>query len=470
MKNKITNILSIGLSAIVLTSCATIDDAVPGSTHESIRPKVIDAWNSEIPAIRKVNVEKSIIIQQPNRIPAKIKNIEVDLDLATTAGISDLEALLANKGVYLSVSDESLRNKSLLQFKYKGKLGYYLDSIAKTHGLEFIWSEGDIISLVEKARYRIRIPQNSDLQSDVTTTIASMGAEDISVSKYTGTVDYKASKKDAEHIKKYISRYVENASLLNMQVAIIQVALNDSEKSGIDWSSTTIGIGSHKNSVAGASNNGSVGATLFGGALSLSGIDGGLGLSTALDFLSLLGTTETVQDLTLKTVSGKQVKVESVKKIPYASSVLQSGSSDNDQAVTNIKVENINLGLELMLDPWYDADSNVVSMDVDMRVSNLIQMVDLHGGKGLDVISYPSTQEQTMTDTIKIKAGESVLIGGITYESNSDNRQTPSFLSKLKLGHSSREKTKSSMYILLRPTVTTFGNFESEEKLFFGGN
>jgi hypothetical protein len=63
---------------------------------------------------------------------------------------------------------------------------------------------------------------------------------------------------------------------------------------------------------------------------------------------------------------------------------------------------------------------------------------------------------------MKLKAGESSIIGGVTYEQVSDNRNSISYIETSKIASQNQKTSKNAVFIMLRPTVTMFGDFDKE--------
>ncbi len=220
---------------------------------------------------------------------------------------------------------------------------------------------------------------------------------------------------------------------------------------------------------------------------------GDFAIDAVLNYLSTYGKTETSQSLLMKTLSGKKVTMKSASEVAYVDSIgvsnIGSSSSNNtDNNRTNngssndgysnnhstsglglgsAQIETVDIGLELNLAPYYQAHSELITIDVDMKLSSLIAFVDLNVGNQIGTISRPSIQEQEFTDLIKIKAGETVVIGGITYDQKSDNRNAIGFLEKLGGAHKDAKFNRNSMIIMIRPTVTVFTKLDGDKRAVY---
>jgi hypothetical protein len=56
-----------------------------------------------------------------------------------------------------------------------------------------------------------------------------------------------------------------------------------------------------------------------------------------------------------------------------------------------------------------------------------------------------------------------VVVGGLTYDSIGDNRAAPAFLTDTKMEHKALTVNRNTMFIVIRPTITTLGAMSEKE-------
>lgn len=172
----------------------------------------------------------------------------------------------------------------------------------------------------------------------------------------------------------------------------------------------------------------------------------------------------------MKTLSGKEVTLKSVQTIPYVSGINNTsgyGSSSSNNGYgsgvsSGTETDEIEIGLTLDMTPYYDSDSGIVTVELELELSSLIAFIELSAGNQIGKLTQPQTQEQNFTNFMKLKAGESSIIGGVTYEQVADNRNSISYLETSKIASQNQKITKNAVFIMLRPTVTMFGDFDKE--------
>jgi type II secretory pathway component GspD/PulD (secretin) len=344
--------------------------------------------------------------------------------------------------------------------RYKGTVGGLLDLLADLHNVSFNWKYGNYMVIERFADYVITVPQEEELMGEIVSEIEKLDADDITSSLRAGTITYKATKDNHDRITRYINRLTYNSPDVGIQMAIISVDLSENLQSGFDWSQLQAGVGS------GFGTDGVRGSVAIDGSqqmgIKLSGP--GAEVEAAISILDRYGDTRTEQSVLLKTIGGKPVSFDTVQTIPYVSGVssetVASESEDgNDNVATNIETETQEVGLTLDIMPYYDSDSQLFTMDISFESSSILGFTDLS-----EDIRQPNVQRQTFENSVKLKPGEAIILGGLTYTSTSEEKQGVNFFEdRLDFAHTSFERTRRAMFIILRPSVKIYGNFEEME-------
>jgi type II secretory pathway component GspD/PulD (secretin) len=87
----------------------------------------------------------------------------------------------------------------------------------------------------------------------------------------------------------------------------------------------------------------------------------------------------------------------------------------------------------------------------------------LSGGNQLGTITQPRTQRQAFNNTIRVPVGETVILGGVTYESISDNRNTLSFMDDKETASQNKNISSNSLFVVIRPTVILYKNIKGDK-------
>lgn len=486
-------IISTLLVSFILSGCTGLsipqDNDLKGK--ELVQP-VIDNFETSEPAIIKRRA-KPIKVIQPNEIPQKIKDMPLEISLSNEARVSDLPSILEEYGIYLLLSEEVDSEKTIYLNNFKGELGDLFEIIGSVYNLSFNYQRSNIISIDNASDYVIDVPQNSDIISELENAISPLGAQDINASLIGGTIMYKSTYLARQKIEKYLQRFSKNASVIGLQVAVLTVQLDKNNQKGFDWSQLNASIGKaaitaidptpviDPGITGGATPPASTAPTgadigtslkslqtlgqLSGTAATLRALNGTFDITAVINYLSTYGQTRTNQSVSMKTLSGKDVTLKSVQSIPYVSGVnnTSTGSNNSNNAYSSgADTDEIEVGLTLNMVPYYDSDSGIVTVEVELELSSLIAFVELSAGNQIGKLTQPQTQEQNFTNFMKLKAGETSIIGGVTYESITDNRSGISYIETANIASQNKKITKNAVFIILRPTVTMFGDFDKE--------
>lgn len=458
------------------------------NTHET--------WSGEEPSITYVRQQGKMVIDEPSELPDSVKNIQINTQFSQNATLADIAGMVRPMGIYIAFPDEAIKDKKIIIFDFNGKLGDFLNAVGSAYGISFNWNDGGIITAESGSSYLLRIPQDAELAKSISEDIESLGATDVSTSVLTGTVNYKATAKINKRIVSFMERSSYNAALVSMQVAVITVAIDHNRNSGVDWGNMTVALGgsttvpatgggtgselqSSNTDLGSAIGSGLAGAAdattsvvpkfaVGGGATNVNYSSGNFSLSAAINYLSTYGKTETSQSVLMKTLSGRDVNIKSGQKIPYIDSIGNSSVSSENGVVSantsNVEIKDVDVGLDLTLKPLYDAESEIVTIDVGLEINSLLSFIELSAGEE-GIVTRPNTQTQSFTDVVKMKAGQSVIIGGISFGTVSDNRSAPSFLERAGIASKNDKDSKNTMFVMIRPTVTVYGDFKKDKQI-----
>ena len=500
------SIIGICVASILgLSGCTNL--SIPQNNEikekELVQPAV-DKFESTEPAITKRKV-KPISVINPHEIPDSIRNKNIQLSLSNDAKLSDLPSILEEYGIYLIVSENVDLDKSIYINNFKGSLDDLFEVIGSLYNISFNYQRNNIISVEAYGEYVIDIPQEADMIAEMETAITPLGAQDIQSSIIGGTIMYHATYLSNEKIKKYVTRFGKNASIVGLQVAVLTVKLDKNSDKGFDWSKLNMAIGNSAIAAKEAtdSSSGLIGsgngtgngtgtgtgngtgtgtttdpvkgsdfgtslknlqtlAAVTGTGTTLRALNGTFDITAVINYLSTYGETTTNQSVLMKTLSGKEVVLKSIQSIPYVSGISNATTGISSSVSSSTETDEVEVGLTLNMTPYYESESNMVSVGVELELSSLLSFVELSAGNQIGKITQPNTQEQTFTNFMKLKAGESSIIGGVTFETISDNRSGISYIEDAKIANQSKKISKNAVFILLRPTVTVFGDFDKD--------
>ena len=516
---------------LLVTGCSTITpkdlpEHAP-ATAEKARAamEIADGWNS--PPVM-TDGKASIVITTPFSLPDEVKNRKVQVSLEPGATIKDVVAVLGELGVPILISDQEAAGKEFYLPRFSGTLGQLLAAVGRATDVWFTWHDGAVfVSSVE--RIAVTVPQDNTFSEAVVKDLGALGIKEHAVTWQAGMATMDVSPSQYRKVRQYMARMTHNAAFVTLQVAVVNVTLNQNAKQGIDWEKLQIsaltggspmdvqawqkamnvnqgtaggvgggmngggfngggynGGGYHGGGSTGSGSNGSgtgtgntgadssnlgsiagsvAQAALSGGALNGLVFGNRFNFSGMFNFLQTYGDAETKQNVLLKTVSGSEVEFKSLTQIPYVKEigVTTSTSMNNNTALGSTQTEKADDGIEVKLTPTYDAAANTVSVKLNLAIKAVVAFNELSAGNQLGKLTQPTTAERSFTDILRMRPGQTVVVGGLSYDSVSNNYGSPLFLQGTKAESQSLKLDRQSMFIVVRASVVRVGQVSERE-------
>lgn len=492
----------VSLSVVGCSTVPTRDHKPDAPVNETKALEALStAWNS-------VGVERegrpSMVLLTPFSVPDSVRAKRVRIELEAGATVTDLVAVLANLGHSIILADPSVGQKTFYLPRYNGPLGGLLSAVSRAADVWFTYHDG-VIHVTGDEKVTLTLPQEEGLAEKVTKGLSALGIEGSTVSWEAGMVTVRLTPAQLDKVQLFLQRMSANASLVTLQVAVLNVVLNQNASTGVDWGGLQFAVGSgHRGAIdgglglraqqsnanrwtptpapGGVDSNGNPLPTpepttssatntvsgLVGGALwsgnALRGVISNNVFSFVglVSFLETYGSTETKQNVVLKTVAGNEVKLESVTEIPYVSNVGVTTTSNSNNVLGSASTSKAKDGLTLSLTPTYDAAADSVTVKMDLSIDAVLGFTDLSAGTQLGQMSQPTTARRSFNDVLRLRPGQTVVVGGITYDSVGSNSGVPVFLSK-DWENRTLTVTRQAMFIVVRPSVSVLGQVTKEQ-------
>ena len=386
-----------------------------------------------------------------------------------------------------SASADSVGNKVFRLPRFNGSVKELLEVVSMMTDVSFR-GQGSYVLARNGIEYYVDLPQDSELVSRVVQDLQALGAQNVATSVDAGSVTFSAGASRDHVLRDYMKRLERNNAMIGLQVAVLSVSHDRDRNTGIDWSALQATIGGGNASLSnngsnsdGSNSDGSNGdtgtasdgdngmdgamAAVANGVNRLSGVADGSGLSLSylsrdfelrglINILSRYGTTETKQNLVLRTLSANPVRIRSGQSTPYVSEI--NVSSARNTLTGGTKTEVAETGLTLDITPYYNDKTGLVTMNVDLDMSSIIAFINLSAGNQIGALTQPDIQEQSFSNAARLLAGETVILGGITYDQVSYDGNTLTPIESLQLDGEQYSRQQNSLFVVLRPTVTIY--------------
>ncbi|HAS6030623.1 TPA: hypothetical protein I7126_16555 [Vibrio vulnificus] len=431
---------SLLLTAILLSGCSSQQIL----NEENFKDESNVLLLNEIERLKeKENDYEEISLKLVQIEERKTINKTIDFNFTTEANLKDLIDVMEYHDINVIVDSNIDTNQAIIINKYKGSFENLIEAIAKNTNLTFEIDNG-FLYIKELKNYKIKVVQDKEIIEAVKTELEKLEekVKELIVSESAGLFSFKSDYKTFNKIKETITDINNNTSLINIDLSLVNVELNQTKGNGFDWESLNIAANLDPSEFVEET------ISLVGGDR-LSFSNNYVNFSAVLNVLNSYGTSETLQNTSIKTLSGKEAIFKTTEKTPYIDKV--EISNNGDFAQTGFSTAEAETGLEVKLLPYFDKESKMVNMKVDVVKSALKGFLNVNTSE--IELQQPQTEEQNFSSVIRLKAGESSVIGGIIYykEKRSGNNLINELTQSNKL-----ELSKNALFIIVKPSVKTY--------------
>ncbi|MFN9470814.1 type II secretion system protein GspD [Acidovorax sp.] len=476
MNQYIARGITVAIAAHLLVGCASFPksaDTLPAK--DEVSAEMSKAWAS-LPSLRYVAAQTGSSIRKRSPLPLAIANAPLKFSLSAKTTVSEIVGAMEAQGIRIVLrASAEKRDEKLQLLGFDGKVGEFLEALSISHDLDFEWMDG-VILVRQGVRYMVSVPQNKELMGRIPAAIEALGAKNVKADLDSGLVTYEAAAGISRDVDLYLNRMASNASMVALQVAVIDVRLNRDRGFGFDWNEFTTKWGTALGSTLGTPSvtpapPGAVGPTtpaipsttrilgslakLSGNGLSLQVEEAKFSLAAAVKLLSTYGQAKTTQDVLISTLGGAPVKISSGTQIPYVSG-LGAVTAAGGAVSGSVNTSTVKSGLSLDITPRYDAAENLVITDVKAKLSSLVRFRELSAGNSVGTLSQPEIQELEFENISRLRPGEIVMLGGISYDMVSENYTSLAGMEKAKVGSEVLTTNRHAIFIVIRPSVTVF--------------
>lgn len=454
------------LVAAALTGCASFPaNYEQPVTQGDVAKEMHDAWQA-LPAIQYQKSNVGVAVRKSAPIPDSLAKRPVKLQFQQGAGttVGDLLYALQQQGYRVASRLVDSKDKELSLTHFNGTLGSLMADLAAYYNLSYEYRNG-VLFLTESARYSVALPQYKELLEKVEESLKELKATHTRVDVQAGMLYYEAAADDAATIEDYLAVIGRNSAMVKLQVAVLTVSHNRNLAMGFDWAQLLAQHGAGDMSPGRQLDaNSATGATVpLGSLLSFTGGSGlsytftndAFSLSAAVKALSTYGSAKTEQNVILDTVSGSPVKISSGNDIPYVKSV-GSATTSGGSTTGNTETATVNSGLKVDITPNFDATDLTVTTKVNVDMSALVGFRELKAGSQVGSLSQPEIQKLTFENIGRLKVGETLVVGGISYDQLSNNYTNLPGMERSATGSQSDTINRHSIYIVIRPTVVAY--------------
>ncbi len=313
--------------------------------------------------------------------------------------------------------------------------------------------------------------------------------EDVIINPLAGTVTVMATARQQDYIQHYIDGVMASVQRqVLIEATIVEVALSDNFKAGVDWSR----LGSNgglsgftlRQNLTGTSNLLLPTNVVGAGASVLSTPAFILGynntnspignIAASISWLQTFGDTKVLSSPKIMALNNQSALLKVVDNTVYfkvevtAATLSSSGSVISPATYTTVP-QNVSVGMVLSVTPQINENGNV-SLSVRPTISRIINFVnDPNPALAAAGVSnpVPEIQVREMESVLQVDSGKTVVLGGLMQDEVQNQDKNVPGLAKLpwigkffQTKNDTRKKTE--LVIFLRPTVITNTSLDNE--------
>ncbi len=345
-----------------------------------------------------------------------------------------------------------------------------IDTPGKVREMEAIALASDIPTLQRQIPMETKmfVLQHAEL-SDIQNSIAPILTPDIGNMRAdvrTRTLIVTDLPHKMREVEQLVTSFDRRARQVFIEAKIVQVALRDEFRLGVNWNYLFQGINPRvsvdasvvpqliaTSAGADAGQPGRTQSFATGGmGLSYNAVVGGQALNAVLQALEGVGETKILSNPHIAALDGEKAEIKVITREPYSEAQLESGSTN----VVGETFQFIDVGVSLDVTPRIN-DMDMITMLIRPEISSVISR---YRGAVSSTDGVPIVRTSYAETTVSIKNGETIIIAGmIENEQREDEARVP-LLGRLPLlGLLFRQKNTESnnreLIVFLTPRIVT---------------
>lgn len=301
------------------------------------------------------------------------------------------------------------------------------------------------------------------------------------INKQAGLVTVSANARKHRKINKFLNKLKESVSAqVLIEAKIVEVSLDETFESGIDWSTVAFGDNFDVDLQFGSvSDPGNFVALSVG-----KGAD--LGIETLVKLAETFGTARTLSSPRLHAVNNQQAVLTFAENKVYFEIDVEretdTGSATNQELLTvDSTVKTVPIGIILTIQPSIDAQRNDVTLSIRPTLSRVTGTVSdpavafLASQPGVSVPienEIPVVEVRELDTILKARSGEVMVLGGLMEERTVNTERGVPYFSEIPIvGNAFKGKDKNTevveMVIFIKATIVKgYGGSDYDKDLY----
>ncbi|MBU6474881.1 MAG: hypothetical protein KGL10_02440 [Alphaproteobacteria bacterium] len=280
-------------------------------------------------------------------------------------------------------------------------------------------------------------------------------APQVTIDNATRVLIYSATQRSSRAAKTYFERLRKNTALIIFETHIWEVTLNNDNQTGINWSSLAAATGNFaiKSTL---SNSLSPGVGTASPITITPSYTGGRNYSAnfILQFISEHGAVKTVSQPQITVLSGSKASLVIGQQDNYVASTTTTAGTVTTNEQSTLQTGTVNTGLSMNIASGWD--NSTVYGAITITLQDLVRIDTFTSPNGSSTVQLPHTTTRSLSTEIRVRPGDSILIGGLVSQTDQLTSSGPGFMKPLFATDRTVNKTNTELVFLLRPRVVVF--------------
>lgn len=316
------------------------------------------------------------------------------------------------------------------------------------------------------------------------------GKDDVIVNPVAGTVSVLASQRQQVLIQQYLDSVQASVQRqVLIEATIVEVALKDQYRAGVDWSRLSnqagFSFGATPPTVTGFTFQTTPGGTsnlanTLSPFFSIGYSNQASAFSIALSLLESYGKTRVLSSPKIMALNNQTALLKVVDNVVYFSVDVQPGTNLAGGGSTNptysTTAHTVPVGVVMSVTPQISGNG-VVSLTVRPTISRIVGVTndpnpELAKANPPVKNPVPEIQVREMESVLQVNSGQTVILGGLMQDDSAHARDGIPGLSEAEgvgglFGQREEQTSQTELVIFLRPTVITNPSLDSDELKFY---
>lgn len=370
-----------------------------------------------------------------------------ELRSETVAGA--LQLILSDYDIPLAFETEQGLSRTITVANLRGPLNKVVDRVCGLADLYCSYEDG-LIVIKDTQTFTVAIPPvggDTDIIAALATGLQAITGSTPITENGTRTIIYEATNRTANLAERYFQRIRSNTALIVFEIYIWEVSLNTDNATGIDWEK----IDTFGKFDAGISIPGGTGADFNPISIGLPTTgDVAFGSDDVLQFISNYGAVKTISQPQITVLSGAEATLRAADTVNYVSSLSRSVSEG--EVTVSTETDSVDTGFTLTISSAWDNSTIYGTIDIELQEFRRFQEFDADG----TVLQLPETTERELSTQIRIRPGDSLLIGGLVRENDQFDSSGPGFNEPFFPTSREAAISNTELVFLMKPRVIVY--------------